>query len=150
LKLPNAMAVPRDESIEGLVELITFHSEESGFCVLKVKARGFRETVAVVGKVPRINVGEWIKAKGKWSIDRKHGRQFQAEHLESVVPDSLEGIEKFLGSGLIKGIGPVYAKKLVESFGAAVLDVIENRSAELERVEGIGSRGRRRKPSARS
>ncbi len=132
------MNAPQDETLEGLVELITFHSEESGFCVLKVKARGFRETVAVVGKVPRINVGEWIKAKGKWSIDRKHGRQFQADHLESVVPDSLEGIEKFLGSGLIKGIGPVYAQKLVEAFGMGVLEVIENRSAELEKVEGIG------------
>ncbi len=143
MKLPGAMATPQDESLEGLVELITFHSEETGFCVLKVKARGFRETVAVVGKVPRIAVGEWIKARGKWTIDRKHGRQFQAEHLEAVVPDSLAGIEKFLGSGLIKGIGPVYAKKLVESFGLAVLDVIENRSAELERVEGIGPQRRR-------
>lgn len=138
MKLPIAMQGSSEESLEGLVELITFHSEESGFCVLKVKARGFRETVAVVGKVPRINVGEWIKVRGKWSIDRKHGRQFQAEHMETVVPDSLEGIEKFLGSGLIKGIGPVYAGKLVEAFGRDVLDVIENRSAELERVEGIG------------
>ena len=128
----------KEEALEGLVDLITFHSEETGFCVLKVKARGFRETLAVVGKVPRIAVGEWIKARGKWNIDRKHGRQFLAEHLEAVVPDSLEGIEKFLGSGLIKGIGPVYAKKLVDAFGMGVLDVIENRSAELERVDGIG------------
>ena len=132
------MAAPQEEALEGLVELITFHSEETGFCVLKVKARGFRDTLAVVGKVPRIAVGEWIKARGKWNIDRKHGRQFLAEHLEAVVPDSLEGIEKFLGSGLIKGIGPVYAKKLVQAFGMGVLDVIENRSAELERVDGIG------------
>lgn len=130
------------ETLEGLVELITFHSDETGFCVLKVKARGFRGTVAVIGKVPRIDVGEWIKAKGKWIIDRKHGRQFQAEHLEAVVPNSLEGIEKFLGSGLIKGIGPVYAKKLVDTFGLGVLDVIESRSAELERVEGIGTKRR--------
>ena len=126
------------EGLEGLVELITFHSEESGFCVLKVKARGLRDPVAVVGKLPRIDVGEWIKARGQWTIDRKHGRQFLAEHIEAVVPDSLEGIEKFLGSGLIKGIGPVYAKKLVQAFGMGVLDVIENRSAELEQVEGIG------------
>jgi exodeoxyribonuclease V alpha subunit len=138
MKSPHPLNAPQDETLEGLVELITFHSEETGFCVLKVKARGHRETVAVVGKVPRIAVGEWIKARGKWNIDRKHGRQFHAEHLEAVVPDSLEGIEKFLGSGLIKGIGPVYAKKLVESFGLGVLDVIENRSAELERVDGIG------------
>ena len=138
MKLPAAIDSQQGAALEGLVDLITFHSEETGFCVLKVKARGLRETVAVVGKVPRINVGEWIKARGKWTIDRKHGRQFLAEHLEAVVPDSLEGIEKFLGSGLIRGIGPVYAKKLVETFGMAVLDVIENRSAELERVDGIG------------
>lgn len=138
MKLPGVSSTNQDETLEGLVELITFHSEETGFCVLKVKARGHREMVAVVGKVPRIAVGEWIKARGRWTIDRKHGRQFQAEHLEAVVPDSLAGIEKFLGSGLIKGIGPVYAKKLVESFGLGVLDVIENRSAELERVDGIG------------
>ncbi|HQQ60160.1 MAG TPA: ATP-dependent RecD-like DNA helicase, partial [Kiritimatiellia bacterium] len=100
MKLPNTSPIPHDEALEGLVELITFHSEETGFCVLKVKARGFRETVAVVGKVPRINVGEWIKARGKWNIDRKHGRQFLAEHLEAVVPDSLEGIEKFLDGAL--------------------------------------------------
>ncbi|MDY0145417.1 MAG: ATP-dependent RecD-like DNA helicase [Kiritimatiellia bacterium] len=139
MKRPGVMPAPAgEETLEGLVELITFHSEETGFCVLKVKARGFRGAVAVIGKVPRIDVGEWIKAKGKWIIDRKHGRQFQAEHLEAVVPDSLEGIEKFLGSGLIKGIGPVYAKKLVQAFGMGVLDVIESRSAELERVDGIG------------
>ncbi len=138
-RLPETVrALPTEETLEGLVELITFHSEETGFCVLKVKARGFRETVAVVGKLPRINVGEWIKAQGKWTIDRQHGRQFLAEHLESVVPDSIDGIEKFLGSGLIKGIGPVYAKKLVQAFGMVVLDVIENRSAELEQVDGIG------------
>ncbi|MDR0993747.1 MAG: ATP-dependent RecD-like DNA helicase [Verrucomicrobiota bacterium] len=138
LKLPSSMRMPEGERLEGLVELITFHSEETGFGVLKVKARGFREVVAVVGKVPQIHVGEWIKAEGRWNIDRKHGRQFLAEHLETLVPDSLEGIEKFLGSGLIKGIGPVYAKKLVQAFGLDVLEVIENRSAELERVEGIG------------
>ena len=69
MKLPNAMERLQDESLEGLVELITFHSEETGFCVLKVKARGFRETVAVTGKVPRIDVGEWIKAKGKCTTD---------------------------------------------------------------------------------
>ena len=138
MSVPETMKTANDEALEGLVELITFHSEETGFCVLKVKARGFREMVAVVGKIPWINVGEWIKAEGKWHIDRKHGRQFQAAHLEAVVPNSLAGIEKFLGSGLIKGIGPVYAKKLVDAFGMGVLDVIENRSAELERVDGIG------------
>ena len=126
------------ETAEGLVETVTFHSPETGFCVLKAKLRGVRGISAVTGKLPQINVGEWIKARGRWVVDRQHGRQFQADALETVVPDSLEGIEKFLGSGLVKGIGPVYAKKLVDRFGKDVLSVIEDRSAELEEVEGIG------------
>lgn len=130
--------------LEGLVETVTFHSPESGFCVIKVRFRGVRDPVAVVGKLPQVHVGEWVKAEGRWTIDRQHGRQFQAAVLETVVPDTVEGIEKFLGSGLIKGIGPVYAKKLVAAFGKDVLDVIENRSAELERVEGIGPQRRAR------
>lgn len=130
------------EHLEGLVETVTFHSEETGFCVLKVKFRGLRTPAAVVGKLPQVHVGEWIKAEGHWVMDRQHGRQFQADQLVAVVPDTLDGIEKFLGSGLIKGIGPVYAKKLVEAFGKDVLEVIEKRSAELEKVEGIGPQRR--------
>lgn len=128
----------KGDTLEGLVEIVTFHSEESGFCVLKVKMRGERALAAVTGKTPKIQVGEWIKASGTWIMDKRHGRQFQAEQMEIVVPDTTEGIEKYLGSGLIKGIGPVYAKKLVQAFGKEVLDVIENRSALLEKVDGIG------------
>lgn len=133
-----------DEHLEGLVETITFHSPETGFCVLKVRFRGLRTPAALVGKLPQIHVGEWVKADGHWILDRQHGRQFQADRLEAVVPDTLDGIEKFLGSGLIKGIGPVYAKKLVATFGKEVLDIIEHRSAELEQVEGIGPQRRAR------
>lgn len=144
-RLPGAMeGGGAAEKVEGLVEIVTFHSEETGFCVLKVRARGFREPVAVTGKLPRVNAGEWVKAEGHWKIDRVHGRQLAAEKLEAVVPNSAEGLEKFLGSGLIKGIGPVYAKKLMEHFGTKVLEVIEQRSAELEEVEGIGPLRRRR------
>ena len=132
------------ETVEGQLEIVTFHNDETGFSVLKVKLRGWREPVAVVGKAPEMHPGEWVRATGRWSVDKKHGRQFQAECLEAVVPDSLEGIEKYLGSGLIKGIGPVYAKKLVASFGKEVLEIIENRSAELEKVEGIGPMRRRK------
>jgi len=138
------VALQGAERVEGLVETVTFHSEETGFCVLKAKLRGFRGTMAVTGKLPQIHPGEWIRAAGRWVVDRLHGRQFRADALEAVLPDSLEGIEKFLGSGLVKGIGPVYAKKLVEHFGKDVMDVIENRSAELERVEGIGPTRRRK------
>ena len=131
------------ETLEGLVDIVTFHSDETGFTVLKIRARGTRGPTALTCKTPAVNVGEWVRATGRWVIDRQHGRQFQADTVETLLPDSPEGLEKFLGSGLIRGIGPVYAKKLVARFGLGVMDVIENRSAELEKIEGIGPQRRR-------
>ena len=121
-----------------MIERVTFHNEATGFCVLRVKARGIRELVTVIGTVPSVSAGEWVQAEGRWVIDPEHGRQLKAEHLRTTQPDSIEGIEKYLGSGLIRGIGPVYAAKLVAAFGREVFDVIEHRSALLERVDGIG------------
>jgi exodeoxyribonuclease V alpha subunit len=135
------------ESLAGLVERVTFFNEENGFAILKVKAKGHRDLVAVVGSLPSVNPGEWIHAEGRWVREREFGLQFKAEVLTSTAPTSLEGIEKYLGSGMVKGIGPVYAKKLVARFGAAIFDVIENQSARLQDVEGIGP-GRRRKIKA--
>ena len=131
-------AHPGKERVEGAVERVTFHSEDSGFCVLRVKVKGQRGLVTVVGSLPNIVAGEWVRAAGEWIVNPQHGRQFQAAEIKSMPPDSLEGIEKFLGSGLVKGIGPVYAAKLVATFGKDIFDVIENRSAQLEDVEGIG------------
>jgi exodeoxyribonuclease V alpha subunit len=131
------------ETIEGLVDIVTFHSDDTGFTVLKIRARGTRGQTALTGKTPAVHVGEWVRATGRWVIDRQHGRQFQADAIQTLLPDSREGLEKFLGSGLIRGIGPVYAKKLLDRFGLGVMDVIENRSAELEKVEGIGPQRRR-------
>ena len=129
---------PAAESLAGMVERVTFHSDESGFTVLRVKARGHRELVAVVGTAPEISPGEWVEAEGSWRMDPQHGRQFQAARLTVTAPDTLEGIEKYLGSGLIKGVGPHYAARLVQAFGREVFDVIEKRSALLLKVEGIG------------
>ena len=132
---------PTDEpelAVDGPVERVTFHSEETGFCVLRVKAKGHRELVTVVGNLPHIVAGEWVRARGNWVVNKEHGRQFQARDLQSAAPDSLEGIEKFLGSGLIKGIGPHYASKLVAAFGKEIFDVIDHDSASLEKVAGIG------------
>jgi exodeoxyribonuclease V alpha subunit len=132
------------ESLSGLVERVTFFNQENGFAVLKVKVRGKREPVTVVGPVPAVNAGEWLTAEGRWVQDREFGLQFRAELLKSAAPTTREGIEKYLASGLVKGIGPVYAEKLVAKFGETIFDIIENYSARLEEVEGIGPERRRR------
>jgi exodeoxyribonuclease V alpha subunit len=121
-----------------LVERVTFHSEESGFCVLRVKARGHRDLVTTVGHAAMISAGEWITASGIWLNDRTHGLQFKAHFLKTSAPSSLDGIEKYLGSGMIKGIGLVYAKRLVRMFGKDVFDIIEASPDRLREVEGIG------------
>jgi exodeoxyribonuclease V alpha subunit len=107
----------------GHVERVTFHSEESGFCVLRVKARGHRDLVTMVGHAAMISAGECITATGEWINDRNHGLQFKARFLKTSEPSSVEGIEKYLGSGMIRGIGPVYAKRLVKHFGKDVIDI---------------------------
>ena len=126
------------EVLAGAVERVTFHSEESGFCVLRVKARGHRELVTVVGHAAAVSAGEWVTASGEWVNDRTYGPQFRSRFLRASAPTSAEGIERYLGSGMIRGIGPVYAKKLVRAFGGKVFDVIEDAPDRLREVEGIG------------
>jgi len=129
---------PPVEALAGLVERVTFHNAETGFCVLRVKARGQRELVTVVGHAATIASGEWVQMNGTWINDRTHGLQFKAAFLKASPPTTLEGIEKYLGSGMIRGIGPVYATKLVKAFGAAVFELIEQEPARLREVTGIG------------
>ncbi len=132
------------EALSGLIERVTFFNEENGFAVLKVKAKGHRDQVTVVGPLPSVSAGEWLTAEGRWVQDREFGQQFRAEMLTSTAPTTREGIEKYLGSGMVKGIGPVYAKKLVEKFAEQIFDVIETQSARLEEIEGIGPKRRMR------
>lgn len=120
----NPTAAPPYEVLVGNLERVTFHSEESGFCVLRVKARGQRNLITTVGHAAMISAGEWITATGEWTNDRNHGLQFKARFLKTSEPSSVEGIQKYLGSGMIRGIGPVYAKRLVSAFGKDVFDVI--------------------------
>jgi exodeoxyribonuclease V alpha subunit len=122
------------EVLAGLVERVTFHNEENGFCVLRTKARGHRDLVTVVGQAASISAGEWITASGEWVNDRAHGQQFRARFLKTSAPTSIEGIEKYLGSGMIRGIGPAYAKKLVRAFGEKVFDTIEAEPVRLREV----------------
>jgi exodeoxyribonuclease V alpha subunit len=117
----------------------TFHNDESGFCVLRVKARGHRDLVTVVGHAAAIAAGEWITATGEWFNDRTHGLQFKARFFKITPPTTAEGIEKYLSSGMIRGIGPVYAKKMVYAFGERVFDLIEAKPERLPEVDGISA-----------
>jgi len=120
---------PATEEISGLIErVVTVHNDESGFCVLRVKTSGHRREATVIGALPSVTAGEWLVAEGWWVRDKEHGLQFKASTMKTVPPTTVAGIERYLGSGLVKGIGPVLAKKLVEKFGAEVLTVIETRT----------------------
>lgn len=135
-------AQPTGDVLEGTVDRVTFHSEETGFAVLKVKVKKERDLIAVIGTVSQVVAGEEVKATGEWVVDKQHGRQFKATRIDTVPPNSPEGIVKFLGSGLVKGIGPVYAQRLVDKFGVEVFDIIEHESGKLESVDGIGKKRR--------
>jgi len=139
LQLQMTDATP-SESLTGNIERITFHSEETGFCVLRIKVTGVRKTVALVGKAMCVHEGEYIKAVGQWKLNKKHGQQFQAEELTIVPPNTMEGIKKYLASGLIKGIGEHFANKLVKAFGVEVFEVIENHPQRLKKLPGIGKK----------
>jgi len=128
------------ERLSGSVERVTFHSEESGFCVLRIKVKGKRDLVTVIGSAATITPGEFVECVGSWHNDKTHGLQFKATHLKTVPPSTLEGIEKYLGSGMVKGIGPHFAKVLVKSFGIDVFTVIEEAPERLLTLPGIGKK----------
>ena len=130
--------VSSTEVLAGLVDRVTFHNSDNGFCVLRVKARGQRDLITLVGHAAMISAGEFVQASGFWVNDRTHGVQFKASFLKATAPTTVEGIEKYLGSGMLRGIGPVYARKLVRAFGEDVFDVIEQEPSRLREVTGIG------------
>jgi len=141
---------PDREVLAGIVERVTFHNAETGFCVLRVKARGHRDLVNIVGHAAVISAGEWITASGDWVNDRTHGQQFRARFMRTSAPTSLDGIEKYLSSGMIRGIGAVYAKKMVKAFGEKVFDIIEAEPDRLREVDGIGPDRAQRITAARA
>jgi len=128
------------EKITGPVETITYHSEKTGFCVLRAKIKGHRDLVTIIGNTVKITPGECVEAQGTWITDRKHGLQFKSQTLNVIAPTTLDGIEKYLGSGLVKGVGPHFAKILIKAFGESVFDVIENTPHRLTQIEGIGEK----------
>ena len=126
------------EEIQGYIERITFQSPENGFTVARLKARGKRELVALVGIMPDVQAGESIFCRGQWKEDPNYGLQFQVGSYEVQAPQSVEGIKKYLGSGLIKGIGPVFAERIVEYHREQTLDIIDGQPDALLQIDGIG------------
>ncbi|WP_373510590.1 ATP-dependent RecD-like DNA helicase [Thiocapsa sp.] len=143
----NASRVPT-ENLAGMVERVTFHSAENGFCVLRVQVRGQRDLVTLIGSAATVSPGEHLEAEGHWVNDRQHGLQFKATGLRLVPPRSLEGIERYLGSGMVKGIGPHFARHLVNAFGEDVFSVIEETPERLLELPGIGPKRQYRVTSA--
>ena len=128
----------QSESLEGVLERITFYNEENGFLIGKLKGQTKAAEIAVVGKAPKVQCGETLVLTGSWSTHPKHGRQFSFTSLKSKLPASAYGIRKYLASGLIHGIGKTYANKIVDHFGADTLRVISEESGRLKEIEGIG------------
>ena len=138
VRTPQSPAGPPKETLAGTVERVTFHNAQTGFAVLKVQARGKRDLVTLVGHAPAIGAGEWVTATGIWFTDRQHGLQFKAEMLKATPPTGAEGIEKYLASGYMRGIGPAMAKRIVAIFGEATFEIIEASPERLTEVGGIG------------
>ncbi len=126
--------------IKGQIERVTYFNEENGYVVARLKAEGHMELVTIVGTVPGLNPGEVLKLKGEWQSHPKYGKQFKITSCESAIPATVAGMERYLASGMIKGIGPVMAKRLVSRFGTETLDVIEQDTERLKEVEGIGEK----------
>ncbi|MGA1131001.1 MAG: ATP-dependent RecD-like DNA helicase [Prochlorotrichaceae cyanobacterium] len=129
--------VPPPAQLEGIVERLTFHSTESGYTVARVQAKGERELVTIVGSFPQIEAGQTLRLLGEWRNHPKYGDQFQVKQYQELKPATLTGIEKYLGSGLIKGVGPVTARRIVAHFGLETLEIIEHQIHRLAEVPGI-------------
>ena len=126
------------EHLRCVIERITYQNAENGYTVLKCAVKNYSDLVTVVGTMPDTHVGSVLSLEGMWKMDAKYGRQFSAERMEETLPATVYGIEKYLGSGLVKGVGPKFAKRIVQKFGKDTLDVIETNPDALSQVEGIG------------
>ncbi|NFG24666.1 ATP-dependent RecD-like DNA helicase [Clostridium botulinum] len=126
------------EVIDGFVENIVFKSEETGYVVCKIRTA--KNLISAVGTIPFIKEGQNVRIKGQWTMHKQFGQQFEIAEFEEILPDSLDGIEKYLSAGIIHGIGPVTAKKIIDKFGEKTLDILENHIEELMEIEGIGKK----------
>lgn len=128
------------ETLRGIVERVTYANEDTGYSVIKIRSKGYIELITVTGNMATVNVGSVITIKGIWINNPKYGRQFDAKEWKESLPASIYGIEKYLGSGLIKGIGPIYAKKIVALFKEDTLRIIEEEPDRIIEVPGIGKK----------
>ncbi|MEN8135828.1 MAG: ATP-dependent RecD-like DNA helicase [Thermodesulfobacteriota bacterium] len=127
------------ERLSGVLERITFQSDESGFTVARLRANDHgNELLTIVGMLADTPVGSGLELSGRWQRDPRHGRQFKFDHYQVVKPNTIQGMEKYLGSGLIKGVGPAYAAKIVSHFGMATLEVLDQSPERLSEVAGLG------------
>jgi exodeoxyribonuclease V alpha subunit len=131
-------AAPVVATLEGVVQRIVYENPETGFFVARLQVPGRAEVVTFIGNLMAVSPGETIRLQGRWVEDTKWGRQLRVEQYETVLPTTVTGIEAYLSSGLIEGIGPVYAKRLVEAFGLETLRVIDEAPQRLRKVAGIG------------
>jgi len=131
---------PAVEHMQGIVERVTYHAEDSGYTVARFKVPSTRDLVTIVGRFPDIHAGQTLRLSGYWQEHAKYGQQFQVVSAQETRPATLTGLEKYLGSGLIKGIGPVTAKRIVAHFGLDTLSIIEQSCSRLVEVPGIGER----------
>ncbi|MDG2124133.1 MAG: ATP-dependent RecD-like DNA helicase [Verrucomicrobiales bacterium] len=125
------------------IHRVVFFNEETGYAILKATLPDNPEPVTIVGNAPTVTAGETVEATGTWTNNPNYGRQFKAESIKTTAPDTADAITRYLGSGLVEGIGPVYAQKIVAKFGTGTLDVIDTASKRLEEIDGIGSKRRK-------
>ncbi len=126
------------DQLRGTVERITYYSEESGYSVIRLSVPGQRDLATVIGNLPQVQPGESLRLQGVWTIHPQYGRQFKAEQCEQILPATVEGIKRYLGSGLVKGVGPVTARRIVQRFGADTLRVLDEEPRRLREALGVG------------
>jgi exodeoxyribonuclease V alpha subunit len=138
--LPNELSSlsDRHSTLEGVLERIVFFNEENSFTVARLQVSGKQDLVTIVGSLSLPTPGETLRLKGQWVVDTKFGQQFRVESCLSVLPATIVGIQKYLGSSLIKGIGPIMARRIVDKFGLDTFDIIEDSPERLREAEGIG------------
>ncbi|NLE46664.1 MAG: ATP-dependent RecD-like DNA helicase [Chloroflexi bacterium] len=130
----------RTSHLEGTVERVTYYNEESGYSIIRLKVEGKADLLTVVGNLPEVNPGESLRLEGIWTNHPQYGTQFKAERYEQVLPATTEGIRRYLGSGLVKGVGPVTARRIVQRFGRDTLRVLDETPERLREALGVGTK----------